>query len=142
MTQQSDTTYDKPLPLLQGMAQEFYNHCKNGELRFQRCSQCGKWRHVPRAMCAACGSWQWEWARSSGRGKVFTWTVVRRPMHPGFSNDTPYAPVVVELAEGVRMVTWLVDVAPDEIRRDMAVEVVFDAVTPEVTLPKFRKVKS
>jgi uncharacterized OB-fold protein len=142
MTQQSGTTYSKPLPLMQGMAQQFYNHCKNGELRFQRCSKCGKWRHVPRAMCAACGSWEWEWTKSSGRGKVFTWTVVRRPMHPGFKDDTPYAPVVVELAEGVRMVTWLVDVAPDDIKKDMPVEVVFDAVTPEVTLPKFRRAKS
>ncbi len=138
---QTNTPYTKPLPLMQGMAQQFYTHCKNHELRFQRCTKCGVWRHVPRAMCAACGSWDWEWAKSSGRGKVFTWTVVRRPMHPAFASDAPYAPVVVELDEGVRMVSWLVDVAPDDIRKGMPVEVVFDAVTPEVTLPKFRRAK-
>jgi uncharacterized OB-fold protein len=133
--------YTKPLPLMQGLTQQFYDYCRQHELRFQRCKQCGKWRHVPRAMCAACGSWEAEWARSSGRGKVFTWTVVRRPMHPAFKDDVPYAPVVVQLEEGVRLVSWLVDCPLDEIRMGMPVEVVFDAVTPEVTLPKFRRLE-
>ncbi len=133
------TQHAKPLPLMQGATKEFYEHCKRGELRFQRCTGCGKWRHVPRQMCAACGSWGWEWARSSGHGKVLTWTVVRRPMHPAFANDVPYAPVVVQMEEGVRLVSWLVDCPLDAIEKDMAVQVVFDAVTPEITLPKFRR---
>lgn len=132
--------YKKPLPLMDGTTKEFYDRCKQRELSFQRCTQCGTWRHVPRPMCSACGSWEWEWTKSSGRGKVFTWTVVRRPMHPAFAEDPPYAPVVVELEEGVRMVTWLVDCPPDEIQAGMPVEVVFDDVTAEVTLPKFRRV--
>lgn len=60
-------------------------------------------------------------------------------MHPAFAEEAPYAPVVVELEEGVRMVTWLVDCPPDEITKGMPVEVVFDEVSPEVTLPKFRR---
>lgn len=131
--------YAKPVPLMDGTTQEFYRRCKQHELSFQRCTRCGRWRHVPRPMCSACGSWEWEWARSSGRGKVFTWTVVRRPMHPAFADDPPYAPVVVELEEGVRMVTWIVDCPPDDIEMGMPVEVVFDDVTPEVALPKFRR---
>ncbi len=131
--------YKKPTPLMEGTTKEFYERCKQHELSFQRCSQCGKWRHVPRPMCSACGSWDWEWAKSSGRGKVFTWTVVRRPMHPAFAEDPPYAPVVVELEEGVRMVTWIVDCPPDKIRAGMPVEVVYEDVTAEVTLPKFRR---
>ncbi|RMD81569.1 MAG: Zn-ribbon domain-containing OB-fold protein [Candidatus Dadabacteria bacterium] len=134
-----NATYGKPLPLLEGTTKEFYEHCKQRRLSFQRCTDCGAWRHVPRPMCAKCGSWQWEWAPSSGRGKVFTWTVVRRPMHPAFANDTPYAPVVVELEEGVRMVSWIVDCPPEEIRMGMPVEVVYEDVTPEVTLPMFRR---
>ncbi|MFN8543389.1 MAG: OB-fold domain-containing protein [Candidatus Binatia bacterium] len=128
----------KPLPPMQGLAAQFYGYCRNRELRFQRCTSCWTWRHVPRATCAACGSWEFEWTRSTGRGRVLTWTVVRRPMHPAFAADVPYAPTVVELEEGVRMVASLVDVPPDEIRQDMPVEVVFDAVTPDVTLPRFR----
>jgi hypothetical protein len=134
-----ETAYSKPLPAMVGMTKQFYEFCKQGELRFQRCKDCGQWRHVPREMCASCGSWNWEWAKSSGRGRVFTWTVVARAMHPAFMNEVPYASVVVEMEEGVRLVTTLVDCPPDEIQMDMPVEVVFEAVTDEVTLPRFRR---
>jgi len=90
-------------------------------------------------MCAACGSWQWEWAASSGRGTVFTWTTVARALHPAFQGDTPYAAVVVEMDEGVRLLSQVTDCAPDQLRIGMPVEVVFEEVTPEVTLPKFRR---
>ena len=135
----TETACAKPLPAMEGLAKEFYGWCKQNELRFQRCTACGTWRHVPREMCAACGSWQWEWARSSGRGTVFTWTVIARALHPAFQNDTPYAPVVIEMDEGVRLLSQVVDCAPDQLRIGMRVEVVFDAVTPESTLPKFRR---
>ncbi|MDZ4278197.1 MAG: OB-fold domain-containing protein [Dehalococcoidia bacterium] len=138
---QTEIEYAKPLPLPRGLAGEFYGWCKHHELRFQRCAGCGAWRHVPRDMCAACGSWKWEWARSTGRGTVFTWTVAARPMHPGFQGDVPYAAVVIELEEGVRLVSQLVDCPPDELAIGMPVEVVFDDVTPEVTLPKFRRTR-
>lgn len=129
----------KPLPELSGHAGEFYGFCRKGELRFQRCNGCGTWRHVPRELCAHCGAWEWAWARSSGRGSVFSWIVVGRALHPAFESDTPYAPVVVELDEGVRLLSTMVDVAPDALEIGMRVEVVFDPVTPEVTLPRFRR---
>ena len=132
-------TKPRPLPALQGFTQQFYDWCRQGELRFQRCDACGTWRHVPREICARCGSFAWAWARSSGRGRVFTWTVVVRALHPAFTADAPYAPVVVEMEEGVRVVSLMLDCAPDELRIDMPVEVVFEAVTPEITLPKFRR---
>ena len=131
--------YTKPLPELEGMAGDFYGFCKQGELRFQRCDDCGAWRHVPRELCAECGSWQWQWTRSSGRGEVFTFTVVGRALHPAFRDDTPYAPVVVEMEEGVRLLSQVVDCPPDELEIGIPVEVVFDAVTDEVTLPRFRR---
>lgn len=137
---QGGSEYAKPLPLLEGFSKQFYEHCKQNELRFQRCTSCGTWRHVPRETCAACGSWDWEWARSSGRGKVFSWTVVRRPMHPAFTEEVPYAPAIIQMEEGVRLVSWVVDCPPDELRTGMPVEVLFDSVTPDVTLPKFRRV--
>src|SRR5574340_1095193 len=110
---EASAPYTKPLPLLRGRTKEFYEFCKQHELRFQRCTRCGKWRHVPRDMCAACGSWEWDWARASGRGQVFTWTIVRRPMHPAFKDEGVYAPVVIQLEEGVRLVSWLTDCAPE-----------------------------
>lgn len=133
------TEYRKPEPSMDGMTKEFYSFCQRGELRFQKCSSCGTWRHVPRLMCAECGSWEWEWACSSGKGKLFTWTVVERPMHPGFADDLPYAPAMIELVEGVRMISWVIDCAPDQLVRGMPVEVVFQRVSEQLTLPRFRR---
>ncbi len=129
----------RPLPAREGLAGEFYAWCRKHELRFQRCTACGAWRHVPREMCAGCGAFTWEWARASGRGTVFTWTVVVRALHPAFAEETPYAPVVVEMAEGVRLLSRVVDCSPEQLQIGMPVEVVFEDVSPEVTLPRFRR---
>ena len=130
--------YAKPLPRGEDMHGEFYQFCKQHELRFQRCQACGAWRHMPRESCAACGSFNWSWERSSGQGQVFSWTVVYRALHPGFTPDVPYATVIIELAEGVRMVSCVLDLDPEQLRVGLPVAVVFNDVTPEVTLPKFR----
>jgi uncharacterized OB-fold protein len=135
-------SYTKPLPTLQGHTKDFYAWCKKHELRFQRCTACRAWRHVPRELCAECGSWDWEWERSSGRGTVFTWTVAERPLHPAFADALPHASVVVAMDEGVRVLSEVVECPPSALAIDMPVEVVFDDVTPAVTLPKFRRVHS
>ena len=135
----AETTYKRPLPRRRGMAGEFYEYCKKHELRFQRCTGCDTWRHVPRDMCAKCGSFNWEWAQSSGKGTLFSWTTVMQPMLPQFADRVPYSPVVIEMDEGVRILSELVDVPNEELRLGLPVEVAFDDVTPEVTLPKFRK---
>lgn len=130
----------RPLPQLEGLTKEFYDFCAQGELRFQRCSSCGEWRHVPREMCAECSSFDWTWERSSGRGTLFSWTVVERALHPDFEEETPYAVVVIEMDEGVRVISRMLDTAPDALQIDMPVEVVFDKVADGVALPKFRPV--
>jgi len=132
--------YGKPLPTLDGLTKEFYDFCRAGELRFQRCSNCGQWRHVPREMCAECGSFAWAWERSSGRGTLFSWTVVERALHPDFEEETPYAVVVVEMDEGVRVISRMLDTPPESLQIDMPVRVVFDHVADGVALPKFRPV--
>jgi uncharacterized OB-fold protein len=131
--------YKLPLPKARGRAAEFYAFCKNHELRFQRCSDCGRWRHIPRDMCAKCGSFKWEWAQSSGKGKLFSWTTATQPMMPQFAESVPYSPVVVEVQEGVRLVTWLTGIKPEELELGMPLQVAFDDVTSEVTLPKFKR---
>jgi uncharacterized OB-fold protein len=135
------TRYSLPLPPRIGLAGEFYDFCKRHELRFQRCSRCATWRHIPRHLCAKCGSGEWEWSKSSGRGKVFSWTTIMQPALPQFAKSVPYSAVVIEMDEGVRMVSWLVDTAPENLRLDHPVEVVFDDITEEVTLPKFKTVR-
>lgn len=132
------SAYDRPLPKLSGLTGEWYGWLREHDLRFQRCTGCGRWRHVPRELCPDCGSQQFEWAPSAGKGTVHTWTTTYRPLHPAFL-DTPFAQVVVELEEGPRLMTSVVDVAVDDLEIGMPVEVVFDDITPEVTLVKFRK---
>jgi uncharacterized OB-fold protein len=134
--------YKRPVPKMRGFAAEFYAYCKQHELRFQRCTSCRTWRHVPRDMCAKCGSFAWEWAKSSGKGTLFSWTTAMQPMLPQFADLVPYSPVVVELEEGVRMLSWLTDVDDTDLTLDLPVEVEFDDVTPEVTLPKFKRAGS
>ncbi len=135
----SETNYSLPLPVLIGLHKEFYDHCKNQALHFQRCDECETFRHVPREMCAKCGSWNWSWVPSSGRGRIFTWTVVERPMHAAFVDACPYAPVVIEMEEGVRLLSEVSDVAPGDLEIDMQVAIHYDDVTDEVTLPKFKR---
>lgn len=134
-------TTARPLPAMDGLAGQFYGFCRQHELRFQRCTGCGAWRHVPRELCAACGSWAWEWAPSSGRGTVFTWTVAVRAMHPAFQEAVPYAAVVIEMEEGVRILSTVTDCPPGELVIGMPVTVAFDDVTSEVTLPTFRRAR-
>lgn len=130
---------DRPLPLMKGLAKEFYDWCRHGELRFQRCKQCGSFRHVPREVCAECSSFDWEWARSSGEGTIYTWTVVERALHPAFVKAVPYAPVVVEMTEGVRLVSRAIDCAPEDLRIGMPVRVEFESLSAELTVPCFRR---
>jgi uncharacterized OB-fold protein len=127
-----------PRPTLDGTTAQFYEHCARGELSFQRCETCGTWRHPPRVRCAACGSARWSWQRSTGRGTVFTWTVVHQAMHPAFADAVPYAVIVVETDEGVRVVSNLRGADPESLHLGLPVEVLFERVDDNLTLPMFR----
>ncbi len=127
-----------PMPSVMWDNQGFWEGVKRHDLVFQKCRQCGTLVHPPRPMCPACRSFDKEWARSSGRGKVYSWITYRESAHPSFR--PPYSVVLVELDEGVRVVSNLVDAKPDEIEVGMPVEVVFDDISDELTLPKFKKV--
>ena len=126
------------VPILHGYTKEFYEWCHKQELRFQRCQQCGTWRHPPRPMCNSCHSLQWEWTATKGKGKVYCWTTVHQALDPAFAEAVPYAAVVVELDEGPRLTTWVTGISPDELQIGMLVELWFDNITDEVTLPKFK----
>lgn len=136
----SDTTdtapaAGRPLPRREGLAGEFYDWLGRGELRFQRCTACRAWRHLPRPICPSCHGADWVWERSTGRGRVFSWTVTHRALHPYFA-ALPYAQVLVEMDEGPRVLSWVVDVEPGDLAFDLPVEVAFSEVEG-VTLPVF-----
>jgi len=138
MKTESPTPIVRRVPVLQGYTKEFYDWCHKRELRFQRCQSCGAWRHPPRPMCGSCHSLQWEWAPTRGKGKVYCWTTVHQPLDPAFAAEVPYAAAVVELDEGPRLATWVTGIPPDQLRVGMLVELWFEDVSDEVTLPKFK----
>jgi uncharacterized OB-fold protein len=127
-----------PTPVPNADNQGFWDACARRELRLQRCTACRAWRHHPRPMCPACGSFEYEWAPASGRGVVHTFTIVHRPTLPAFEDRLPYNVIVVRLEEGVFMVSNLVDADVDVLRIDLPVEVVFEPLDESITLPKFR----
>ena len=130
--------YKKPLPRIDEESKGFWEACQRHELYVQQCGACGAYRHYPRAVCPACLSSDTRWVQSSGRGTVYTFTVTYQNLAPGFRESLPYVLAYVELDEGVRLLTNIIGCAPEAVTIGMPVEVTFEDVTPEVTLPKFR----
>ena len=132
------TEYLKPLPFPDAETRPYWEWAKKHELRMQRCRDCGHVRFPPALLCARCLSENDEWVQLSGRGTVFSWIVVHQSQHPAFNADTPYNVTIVELEEGPRLHTTIIGCANHEICIGIPVEVVFDRINDEVTLPKFR----
>ncbi len=134
------STYRKPLPRITPDNRPFWEAARRHELRLPRCMDCGSFWHPPGPVCPDCLSDRYEWARVSGRGTISSFVVFHRPYFPSFVDEIPYAVVQVELEEGPRLISSLVDVPREEITIGMPVEVIFDDVTPTVTLPRFRRI--
>lgn len=132
--------YEKPLPRIDETNRYYWEAARQHELMLQRCQECGQYRYPPGDSCPRCLSDSMVWVKASGQGTVYTWTVFHQVYHPAFAKDVPYAVVAVALEEGPRLVTNLVDCKLEEIKVGMPVEVVFDDVTEEITLPKFRPI--
>jgi uncharacterized OB-fold protein len=130
--------YRKPLPRVDEESRGWWEALARHELYVQRCRACGTTRFYPRAVCPSCLSAETHWVRASGRGAVYSFTVTHQNQSPGFREELPYVLAVVELEEGVRLMTNVVGCPAEQVRIGMPVTVVFDDVTPEVTLARFR----
>ncbi len=130
--------YRKPLPEPSDTSRPFWEGVRARELRLQRCHDCRKHIYYPREVCPFCLSERLDWVVASGKGKVYSYTVVRRAMHPAFREDVPYVLAIVELEEGPRLSTNIVGTDPEQVKVDMPVQAAYDDVTPEVTLLKFQ----
>jgi uncharacterized OB-fold protein len=128
-----------PLPVPDEDTQPFWDYCREGELRAQRCTACGRLRYPPRPTCPQCGSTELEWQRLSGRGKVYTYAISHQAVHPALNGRVPFTTLIVELDEGLRMTSNLVEDSPP-VEIGTPVEVVFERVTDEITLPRFKVV--
>lgn len=138
MSSDPTTPVSRPLPTIHGEAREFWEGCARHELRLQECRACGRRQFYPRALCRHCWSTDLTWVASDGRGEVYSFTVVRRAPSPAFDELVPYVVALVDLDDGVRMLSHVRGVDPDELEIGRRVEVEFDDLTDEVSLPVFR----
>ena len=136
--------YNKPLPTPSYNSRPFWEAAKQHRLTFQRCQACGTRVFYPRDTCPGkeCfGVGTLEWLESTGKGRVYSFTVVLQPADPAFRPDVPYILAVVEMDEGWRMTTNVVNADAASLKIGDRVEVVWEDATPEFSLPKFQPAK-
>ena len=131
-------SYAKPLPIVDAVSAPYWEAAKRQEFVMQRCDDCARLRFPPTTSCWSCLSPNTTWAALSGRGTVWSYILMHQLYYPAFADELPYSVAVIETEEGVRLISNLVEVAREDIEIGMAVEVVFEDVTDEFALPKFR----
>jgi len=127
-----------PIPAVTPEMREFFDGARAGRLMVQKCDSCGALRFPAHDLCSRCNSTASRWVPVSGRGEVFSFNIMHQLYHPGFASQVPYAVVMVELEEGCKFVSNLLGVKPHDIRCGMPVEVTFEKLSDEVSMPKFR----
>lgn len=129
---------ERPLPKPDRDSDQYWAAARRHELLLQQCDACAKFRFYPRSVCPHCFSDRFQWKQASGRGLVYSFTIIYRPPLPAFRNRVPYVLALIELEEGVRMMTNIVECHPADVYIGMPVEVTFEDVTEDVTLPQFK----
>jgi uncharacterized OB-fold protein len=134
------TEYRKPLPrpLNPAFTKPFWEAAKRHELIMPRCTMCDHLFFYPRTECPRCLSGSIGWTPVSGRGRLHSFTIVNQPVHPAFRDDAPHVYAIVQLDEGPRMISNVVECDHPDLQIDMPLVAVFDDVTPEWTLVKFK----
>jgi len=135
----SGTEAGRPLPQIDNVSRAYWEAADRGELVYQECLSCGHRQLYPRAMCTACAA-STEWRRASGRGTVYTFTVIRQNWAEPFRAMLPYVVAMVALEEGPRLMTNLTDCMPEDVKVGMEVEAWFAPVEAGLALPMFRPV--
>lgn len=126
----------RPSPLVTDDNAVFWDAAADHRLVAQRCAQCGRLRHPPRPMCPECHSLDVEVLELSGRGTVYSYSILHHPQNPVF--QYPIVAVLVDLEEGIRLVSNLEGVAPEDVRIGMAVEVCYTPTVDGAAVPQFR----
>ena len=132
---------ERPLPAITPETRHFWEGTRSGELRLQKCLACAHVYFPPRPFCPRCASRQVAVVRASGRATLYSYVIHHRPA-PGFA--PPYSIAVVQLEEGPRLMTNIVDVeqTPEALQLDMPLEVVFQRMSDDIALPLFRPSKA
>jgi uncharacterized OB-fold protein len=130
----------KPLPVIRPETAGFWAAARRHELVIQQCTRCGQRMFFPRFLCHQCGSEELEWRPASGRGVIYSFTIVRQAAHPAFAAEVPYVYALIELEEGVRMIANVIHTDPATVHIGQPVQVVFVDATPEISLPQFEPI--
>ena len=131
------------LPLIDSESEPFWSAAREGRFLIMHCRACDQAYFYPRRYCPHCWSDDTEWRESGGRGSLYTFSIVYQNPAPPFRDWCPYGIVVVDLEEGVRVMgNWDRDTPLERLACGLAVEVTFEAMTDEVSLPRFRPVGS
>ena len=131
--------YKKPLPLITSVDKPFWEAAKRHELLAYRCLNCGAYYSVV-IECVKCSAPHMEWVKVSGKGKVYTYTVYHQLYNPVWKEEIPYNAAWVQMDEGPLILTNIAGIKNEDLRVGLPVEVIYDDVTEEVTLPKFKPV--
>ncbi len=126
--------WTKPLPAPDIISREYWSGLDSGRLMIQRCPHCSHCQFYPRAMCASCGG-EPAWLEVSGRGTVYTFTVIRQNGVPAFRNDTPYVVAMIDIEEGVRLMGNITGCPVDEVRIGMDVRAYAVRAEPDIAIP-------
>ncbi|MBQ0725569.1 MAG: OB-fold domain-containing protein [Cycloclasticus sp.] len=130
----------KPLPTPDGDSQALWDGLKNGKLLLQHCDDCGHVQYYQQGMCRLCQSTKLRHQAASGKGTIYSYSVVYRAPGPAFKDDVPYAVLLVQLEEGPRMISSLVGKNFDALDFDVAVRLTTAAISDEISLPYFELV--
>jgi uncharacterized OB-fold protein len=133
-------TYTKPLPKPNADTRIFWEQCKEHRLTFQKCNDCNHVRWPPALLCPQCHSVSHDGIVSPGRGTVYTFVVYHQAFHPAFKEDLPYVVAVIKLEEGPQIVSNIVGCDPVKVACDMPVELIWEDITDEFSLPKFQPI--
>ena len=131
-------TFPRPLPSPNALTEPYWQAAHQRELKLPRCESCTKFHFYPRSACPHCGSTALAWQAVSGKGEVYSYTVVHRAPSQGFAEQVPYVVAVVALAEGPHLMTRLVQVQAEAAHIGLRVQVEFEKQDDETTLPVFR----
>ncbi|MBC2716343.1 MAG: hypothetical protein HF978_13625 [Desulfobacteraceae bacterium] len=132
------TQTQRPIPVMQPWTRDFWKATKQGKLLIQHCDNCNSNIFFPKKVCPECWSDHLDWQEASGKATVYTFTTMLDMVEPKFMGDLPYVIAMVDLKEGIRMTTRIVNCNPDDVEIGMNVEVVFEEVSPECSLPMFQ----
>lgn len=133
----------KPItPIPTRISKEYWEAAKRHEFIIQKCEECSKHVFYPRAFCPHCLSSRLKWVKASGSGVIHTYSIVHKMSMMNFKKKTPYNIAIIELDEGVRLMSEVINCSPEELEIGKRVKVVFEDITERYSIPKFILEKS